>query len=153
MDEPEVYVGDSAINDNGAKKSVNPFEEDFGPVNPSDIDRILNQPGKVDVGGSMARWNFSDDEERKAYLETLYNCRALGMDEEEDFIMACGQSTLGRKGFGKGLQLQAKIGMALPTFMREQLGISEGRKKKSEREEVSRRSDFVKNTDMESNRK
>ena len=133
----EVFVGDQSFKDKGQKPKM-PFDADFGDVNFSDLDRILDVPGMDDIGGTMARWNIKDDEDRKAYLMTIFNCINLGMKDELQFILHCGQSTLGSKAFGKTLQLQGHIGMAMPGLMGQQIGVQTRRK-----EEKVRRSDYV----------
>lgn len=133
-----------------------PWEEDFGPVNFSDIDRILSSPGIEDFGGILARANFSSDEVRRAFLVTIFNMQSIGesekgtngengMKNELEFMRVCAQSTLGNKGFGKTLQLQSKVEVVVPTVIREQLSLTKIKGK----EQAVKKSDFSeKETEM-----
>lgn len=145
MNNNDVEVITGGNRNNGNNKNSNPWDQDFSGVNFSDIDRILETPGIDNFGGIAARANFRNEEERIAYMVTYWNLKKLGLTSRIEFLADCLKSTLGIKGFGKTLQLQAKTDLAMPTVMREQLGLTTIKGK----EDKVKKSDFKNDKDSQ----
>lgn len=144
----DVLIGDSQRNHNGKGngKGKNPemfWDEDFGGITDTDIDRILSIPPITDMAGIFARGNFKTDDERIRYLRVTRRLEKFGLKSRLEFIRSCVASKIGMMAFGKTLQLQTKVQLIAPAVIREQLAMRRVKAK----EENMRGSDFRQDTE------
>lgn len=131
-------------------KIPNSFDSDYGEITDTDIDRILKIPDLDDFAGILARANFKNDDERIAALHVIRRLKKFmrtvpensvtykALADRLEFVREVISSTIGMRGFGKVLQLQAKTNLVMPEVLREQLSI----KKSKNKEDSVKSSDF-----------
>ena len=127
----EVLAGGS-----GKTRASEPWAPDYARLRGNE--NILKIPSVENMADVLANSNLVTDEERIAYLRIIRRLEKFGLTSRLQFIRQCLASTLGRRAFGKTLQLQEKIELIAPAVIREQLNM----KQVGNKENVSKGSDI-----------